>query len=435
MAATVRTDGKPRQQVTSGRRYRFHALLALGAAAILLAGPSLGWKISTIHLVGSAALFCVTVIGVNVVLGFAGQITLGPAATFAVGAYVGGVLSAKYHWNPFIAIIPAVTLALIIGLIIGMPALRVGGFYLAMVTAIAALAVPSTVSNLHSITGGGDGMSARQLSIGHHILSDATTFRIIVVATLLAAAVAANISRSAWGRWFRCLKVNEAGTSALGVSVYQAKVISFAWSAAFGGLAGALFAPFELSIAPAQFGFDLSTAFFVALVVGGLGKAWAPILGVALYYIAPEYLLPKSYIGLKQQLIFACLIIAIVVLLPDGLSATLDRITNAIYRLFRGSPKEARAALAVQEPSVGESVIAAEAPEAPAVPAEEPTDGRSPDGRRDVAARTRRELPALLTRAATRTSRAPRLSPARSSSGSEGWSPSTGRRSKFRQER
>ena len=104
---------------------------------------------------------------------------------------------------------------------------------------------------------------------------------------MLSALVAANLSRSAWGRWFRCLKVNEAGTSALGVSVYQAKVISFAWSAVFGGLAGALFVPFELSISPTQFGFDLSTAFFVALVVGGLGSAWGPILGVALYYIAP----------------------------------------------------------------------------------------------------------------------------------------------------
>src|SRR4029077_15455489 len=118
--------GRPRQQVTASRRYRLHAVLALGATAILLAGPSLGWNVSTIHLVGSAALYCITVIGVNIVLGFAGQITLGPAATFAVGAYVGGVLSLKYHWNPFLAVIPAVILALLVGLAIGMPALRVG---------------------------------------------------------------------------------------------------------------------------------------------------------------------------------------------------------------------------------------------------------------------------------------------------------------------
>jgi ABC-type branched-subunit amino acid transport system ATPase component/ABC-type branched-subunit amino acid transport system permease subunit len=409
MVATRRTEGRPRQQVTSSRRYLFHAVLALGAAAILLAGPSLGWNISTIHLVGTAALYCIVVIGVNVVLGFAGQITLGPAATFAVGAYLGGVLSVKYHWNPFLAIIPAVLLALVVGLAIGMPALRVGGFYLAMVTAIAALAVPSTAAILHSITGGGDGMSARPLSIGHHVLSDATAFRIIVVATLLAAAVSANISRSAWGRWFRCLKVNEAGTSALGVSVYQAKVISFAWSAVFGGLAGALFAPFELAINPSQFGFDLSTAFFVALVVGGFGLAWAPILGVALYYIAPSYVLPKSYIGLKEELIFACLIIAVVVLLPDGLSSAVDRLTRAVWRLIRGSPRDARAALATEEPSVGASVVAAQPPEAPPVDAGEPTDGRSPAARRDVATRTRAELPALLTRAANQDRTKPAL--------------------------
>ena len=400
VAATSRSDGRSRQQVTAGRRYLFHGALALAAAAILLAGPSLGWSIGTIHLVGVAMLYCIVVVGVNVVLGFAGQITLGPAATFAVGAYVGAVLSVKYHWNPFLAIIPAVLLALLVGLAIGMPALRVGGFYLAMVTATAALAVPATVSNLHSITGGEDGLSARPMSFGHHVLSDATTFRIIVIATLLSAAVAANISRSAWGRWFRCLKVNEAGTSALGVSVYRAKVISFAWSAVLGGVAGALFAPFELSIAPSQFGFDLSTAFFVALVVGGFGLAWAPVLGVALYYIAPEYVLPKSYIGIKEQLIFAFLIIAVVVLLPDGLSSAVDRLSRATWRLARGSPRDARAAVALDEPSVGESVVAAQPPAAPLVDAEEPTDGRVPSGRREVALRTRAELPGLLTRAA-----------------------------------
>jgi branched-chain amino acid transport system permease protein len=409
MVVPVESAGRPRQQVTASRRYRLHAVLALGAAGILLAGPSLGWNVSTIHLVGSAALYCVTVMGVNVVLGYAGQITLGPAATFGVGAYVGGVLSLKSHWNPFLAIIPAVALALLVGLIIGMPALRVGGFYLAMVTATAASAVPSTVAILHSVTGGGDGMAARQLSIGHHVLSDATTFRIIIVATLLAAAVAANLSRSAWGRWFRCLKVNEAGTSAVGVSVYQAKVIAFAWSAVFGGLAGALFAPFEQAINPGQFGFNASTVFFVALVVGGFGRAWAPILGVALYSIAPEYVLPKSYIGLKQDLIFACLIIVVVVVLPDGLSSAVERVWTAVSRLARGSPQDARAALALDEPSVGVSVVAAEPPMAPPVPAEEPNDGRTPGTRRGVALRTRAELPALLARAANQDRSRPAL--------------------------
>ena len=205
MAVAPGTDRLPRQQAVARRRYLFHAALAVGAAAILLAGPSLGWNVSTIHLVGTACLYAIVVIGVNVVLGFAGQITLGPAATFAVGAYVGGVLSVKYHWNPFLAIIPAVLLALAVGLAIGMPALRVGGFYLAMVTATAALAVPATISIFHGVTGGDDGLSARQLSVGHHVVSDATTFRIIILVTLLSAAVAANISRSAWGGG-RCVR-------------------------------------------------------------------------------------------------------------------------------------------------------------------------------------------------------------------------------------
>ncbi len=367
---------RPRQQAAADRRFLVHAGLALALAAFLLAGPSLGWKIDTIHLLATASLYALTTIGVNIVFGFAGQITLGPAATFAVGAYVGAVLSVKEHWNPFVVVVPAIALALVVGLVIGMPALRVGGFYLAMVTAIAALAVPSTAASLHSITGGSDGIAARQFSIGRHIFSDATGYRIIIVATLLAAFVAANISRSSWGRWFRCLQVNEAGTSALGVSVYSAKVIAFAWSAVFGGVAGALFAPFEIVISPSQFGFDLSTAFFVALVVGGLGAAWGPVLGIALYYVAPEYLLPKSLIGLKQQLIFACLLIVIVVLLPDGLASGFDRLWQAATRRFRR----------------GDAVPIASGAAVPAT--------SSTSALHAAADRTRTELPRLLARAA-----------------------------------
>ncbi len=401
-----RNESRPRQQVITGRRFLVHAVLALVAGGFLLLGPDFGWRTSTIHLVGTAALYCLTVIGVNIVFGFAGQITLGPAATFAVGAYVGGVLAVKSHWNPFLAIIPAVVAALLVGLVIGIPALRVGGFYLAMVTAIAALAVPDTAAALHSITGGGDGMNAHQFSLGHHILSDYASYRIIIIATLLAALVAANLSRSAWGRWFRCLKVNEEGTSALGVSVYQAKVVAFAWSAIFGGLAGALFVPFEISISPNQFGFDLSTAFFVALVVGGLGSAWGPVLGVALYYIAPAHVLPKSLIGLKEQLIFGILIIVVVVLLPDGLSAAVDRLSYGSWRLLRGRSRAPATPGGGAEPLLGEPDLLSETAPVGAGPK---SDGRPGLARSAVAARTAAELPELLRRAASQDRTVPAL--------------------------
>jgi len=376
--STSTATATPRHLVVDRRRFLGHGALAVVVAGGLILGPSIGFKTNDIHLIASTALYAIAVIGVNIVLGFAGQITLGPAATFAVGAYAGAVLSFKYHWNPFVAIIPGVLLALLVGLLIGMPALRLGGFYLAMVTAIAALAVPATIAIFHSVTGGDDGINSRQFSLGSKTLADPTVYRIIIVVTLLAALVAANLSRSAWGRWFRCLKVNEAGTAAVGVSVYRAKVVAFAISAAFGGLAGAFFAPFEVALSPSQFGFDLSTAFFVAVVIGGFGSAWGPILGVSLYWLAPHYLLPHGVIGLWGQLVFAAVIIVVVVLVPDGLASGLDQLARRIWRMARGEGSR---------PPVVELL------------ADEPSDGRSATEHAAVATRTRAELPGLLARA------------------------------------
>jgi branched-chain amino acid transport system permease protein len=377
------------------RRFRAHGGLAVALAVLLIVAPSAGLKSNDVHLIAIAAVYAITIMGLNLVFGLAGQVTLGPAATFAVGAYAGGLLTTKLHWNPFLAVIPAVVAALVVGLLIGAPALRVGGFYLAMVTAIAALAVPSTIQIFQKTTGGDDGLLAKQFSLGSGPLSDISVYRLIIVVTLLAGLVAANVSRSSWGRWFRCLQVNEPGTSALGVSVYRAKVLSFALSSVFGGLAGALFSPFEIAIGPAQFGFDLSIAFFVSLVIGGLGSAWGPVLGTALYFLGPRYLLPHSVTGLWQQLIFAVMIVVVVVTLPDGLASAVGRASAAVWRRVGGRDQRTGGPGSQPGPRLG--------------PAGEPSDGRTAEEHRAVAVTTREELPGLLRRAGTRAERGPVL--------------------------
>ena len=169
-----------------------------------------------------------------------------------------------------------------------------------------------------------------------------------------------------------------------------------------------MFVPFEISISPNQFGFDLSTAFFVALVVGGLGSAWGPVLGVALYYLAPDHVLPKSLIGLKEQ--------------PDlrhphhrrrrapALTAcpAVDRLSSGHGAWCGGrsrapaAPAGGRAGRAV----LGEPDLRSET--APVV-ATAASDGRSVPARSDIAARTAAELPELLQRAANQDRSVPAL--------------------------
>jgi len=297
--------------------------------AVALAGLALIWFLpdyvnlppSVFRMLTLTYLAGVSVIGMNLVFGLAGQPTLGPAATYAVGAYVSGLLAAKAGWDPWLSIPVGIAAAAVVGVIIGVPALRVGGFYLAMVTAFAAQAVPATVNIFHTITGGDDGLvGIPGIHLGGADLDLFGRYRLAIIALALTALLAAGIARSAWGRWFRTLTVSEVGTSALGVSVYQAKVIAFLLSAIFGGLAGALYAHFQLVISPASFSFDLSLVLFASCVIGGLGTLWGPVLGTVFFFLGPHYLLPQQWGAAWAQVIYGVVLMLAVIIIPDGLA-------------------------------------------------------------------------------------------------------------------
>jgi ABC-type branched-subunit amino acid transport system ATPase component/ABC-type branched-subunit amino acid transport system permease subunit len=294
---------------------------------------------SATRLTGLALLFGLTVMGLNLVFGMAGQVTLGPAAVFAVGAYGAGIVNAKLHWNPFITVAFAAIVASVVGLIIGIPALRVGGFYLAMITALAANAITAAAIVLPKLTGGSDGLiGLRDLNFNHHTLSTTAEYRVILIATAVSAALVANISRSSWGRWFRALSASEPGTSALGVSVYQAKLTAFVLSALFGGIAGGLYAHTQLIVDPRQFTFNLSLALFSALVIGGLGSLWGPLIGSFLYVLLPFYLLPSNG-SPWVQVLYGGVLMGVMVLIPNGLAPTGARtVRRAARRLSCGRP-------------------------------------------------------------------------------------------------
>src|SRR5207244_4635196 len=133
---------------------------------------------------------------------------------------------------PYTTLFRSILLAGVAGALIGLPALRVGGFYLAMVTAYAALAVPAAVTVFAKQTGGEDGLLVPGLgATGTRAFTDDAAFRFIVVVLLVSAFLVANVARSAWGRWFRCLAVSPVGTSSLGISVYRGRVYAFLLSA------------------------------------------------------------------------------------------------------------------------------------------------------------------------------------------------------------
>jgi ABC-type branched-subunit amino acid transport system ATPase component/ABC-type branched-subunit amino acid transport system permease subunit len=343
------SERTPAEIARARRSFTVNFVVALAGLALLWFLPDyVDLPPSVFRMLTLTYLAAVSVIGMNLVFGLAGQPTLGPAATYAVGAYVSGLLAAKAGWDPWLSIPVGILAATVVGVIIGVPALRVGGFYLAMVTAFASQAVPATVNIFHSITGGDDGLvGIPGIHVGSQDLDLFGRYRLGIIALAVTALLAAGIARSAWGRWFRTLTVSEVGTSALGVSVYQAKVIAFLLSAIFGGLAGALYAHFQLVISPAAFSFDLSLILFASCVIGGLGTLWGPILGTVFFFLGPHYLLPQQWGAAWAQVIYGVVLMLVVILIPDGLAPLVRSLGKRMpYLPFReqlGDPKQSSA--------------------------------------------------------------------------------------------
>jgi ABC-type branched-subunit amino acid transport system ATPase component len=190
-----------------------------------------------------------------------------------------------------------------------------------MVTAFAAEAIPATVNIFKDVTGGQDGLvGIPPFTLGGAPIDIFARYRLAIAVMALTALAVAAMARSAWGRWFRTLTVSEVATSALGVSVYRTKVVAFLMSAIFGGLAGAVYAHFQLVISPFEFGFDLSLTLFASLVIGGLGTLWGPVLGTFLFYLGPHYLLPGHWGPAWAQVIYGVVLILVMIVIPDGVA-------------------------------------------------------------------------------------------------------------------
>jgi branched-chain amino acid transport system permease protein len=327
------------------RRQRFYLNAGLAAVglALLWALPYFGGLApADLDEFALAMIYASAIMGLNLVFGLAGQVTLGPAAVFAVGAYASGLASVHWHWNVWVSLVAGTGAATVVGLLIGFPALRVGGFYLAIVTALAAQTIPTLAELFPSVTGGDNGLiGISPLSFGRSSLSGSVPYHVVVAALALCALGVGNVARSSWGRWFRALGSSEVATAALGVSVYRAKLVAFVMSAVFGGLAGGVYAHYQLIIDPTQFTFTLSVALFSALIIGGLGLLWGPVLGAFLYVLGPYFLLPRSG-GVWVQVGYGAILIVLMAAVPTGLAGALGRLASAGTRRL-GARAAARA--------------------------------------------------------------------------------------------
>ncbi len=293
-------------------------LTVLELSAFLIVWPLLENNPYNLGLSNLIGIHVIVVLGLNLFIGYAGQISLGHAAFFALGAYgsaLGTVTLGLPAWP--VMLLTAMAVALI-ALLVGQPALKLRGHYLAMATLGFNIVVYTILIQWDTVTGGPSGFAGiPYLSIGGLVFDDEISFHFLVWAfAMLSLLLSLNLVRSGVGRGLAALAGDETAAAALGVDTRKAKVKVFVLSAVFASLAGSLFAHCYAFVSPDSFSIFASVDFVIMVVVGGLGSIWGTLFGAGLITMLPEWIEAlQNYKDIIQGLI----LVLILLFMPQGL--------------------------------------------------------------------------------------------------------------------
>jgi len=261
----------------------------------------------------------------NLLIGYAGQVSLAQAAFFGIGAYATGVVTTRYGWPPVAGIAAAVGISAAIAVLVGIPTLRLRGHYLAMATV--GLNVISSVLfvGLVDLTGGPNGLIGVP---SFHVLSIdfGAPERFFLLAWGCAGAIMLGLlflTRSRVGRALRAIAASDIAASCLGVPVFLYKVTVFSLCAGIAGLAGALYAHQSNFVSPDTFSFFTSVLLLVMVAIGGFGRYWGPVFGAFIYTALPEVM--RTWHD-TELLLFGVAMIVVVGFFPGGLAASFARL-------------------------------------------------------------------------------------------------------------
>jgi len=268
-----------------------------------------------LNIIGIHALL---VVGLNLLLGYAGQISLGHAAFFGLGAYTSGILTATYGLNPWLALPVGLVVAGVAAFLVGIPALKLRGYYLAMATLGFGIIVYIVLNQAQEWTGGPSGLSGiPALSLfGFPLNTPARLYLLIWPVLGVILLLSANLVDSRLGRALRALHDSEPAAQSLGVDTSRVKLLIFVWSALYAALAGSLYAHTLNFIAPSSFGFMFSIKLVTMVVVGGMASIWGSLLGAVVLTVLPELLVVfHDY----EIIIFGGILMVVMIFLPRGL--------------------------------------------------------------------------------------------------------------------
>ena len=320
--------------VAGGRSWLWTAALVVAAAALVFFGGKGGLISNFTYLQLSLVLvYAIAVLGLNLLTGFNGQISLGHGAFFAIGAYTAAILIDRYDMNYLLTLPLAAMVCFVAGYLFGLPALRLEGHYLALATFALATAVPQILKYRHieGLTGGVQGINLTKPDAPFKLpLSpDQWMYLIVLVTAVLMFWIARNLLDSRPGRALMAVRDQPLAATAMGINIAQTKAITFGISALYVGVAGALHAIIFEFISPDSFRFDLSVAFLVGAVIGGIASLPGALIGGIFVQVIDKYAdaatkkltaLVHLPIELEPWTIYGILLIALMYLMPGGIA-------------------------------------------------------------------------------------------------------------------
>ncbi|MCG6951406.1 MAG: branched-chain amino acid ABC transporter ATP-binding protein/permease [Betaproteobacteria bacterium] len=270
-----------------------------------------------VFVMATLALTAMVGIGLNILLGLSGQVSFGHVGFYAIGAYTVAILMVRLKLGFWIALPAAIALSALTGALLALPALRVRGPYLAMVTIAFGFVVEHSIVEWEDVTGGQNGIMGvpKPLFLGEPLTErDIALGAIVLVALLLVAF--SRLSRSSWGASMRAVKDSEVAAESVGLNPIAIKTLAFTLSAACAGLAGALFSPLSGFVTPSSFAFLQSILFVLVVIVGGAGTVSGPLIGAAIVVLLPEVL---AGLAEYRLLFFGALMLGVLWIAPEGI--------------------------------------------------------------------------------------------------------------------
>ena len=270
-----------------------------------------------LHLFELMAIYIIVVSGLNIVTGHAGQVSLGHAGLVAIGAYTSAILTVSYHLSFWVALPVAALFTAVFGALLGIPSLRVGGPYLALITIAFNFLIDKIILAWPGMTGAAAGKWGIRLpSIGNYQFSHTAYYGLIIGIALLTILLCKNIVASRWGRAFNALRNDEILAETSGINIYYAKLVAFVISAFFAGIGGSLWSHLHSYISPEAFRFDRSILLLLMLLVGGQRNILGPLVGAVILTALPEFL---HAIEEYRLIIYGIALVVCVIFMPEGL--------------------------------------------------------------------------------------------------------------------